>query len=133
MLAEAERHHPELCGRTIHHRLPDPLPFEDASFDIVTSMAVIMHLDRPELPKVFSEVARILRGGGVFGYSVNTERAGLDDQGTDPRGRHFTCLSAREWETLHAAAGLSTVEYWETEDITGRSGIRWVTFVCRKV
>jgi hypothetical protein len=96
-------------------------------------MAVIMHLDRPELPKVFSEVARILRGGRVFGYSVNTERAGLDDQGTDPRGRHFTCLSAREWETLHAAAGLSTVEYWETEDITGRSGIRWVTFVCRKV
>lgn len=132
MLAEAIRHHPELHGRTIHHVLPAVLPFADASFDVVTSMAVIMHLAHKDLSGVFADLARVLVPGGVLAYSVNTTRPGLDAHDNDERGRHFSCLSADEWEALHAVVGLQTTFRQEYDDITAREGIRWVTFAARK-
>lgn len=132
MIAEALRWHPELSGRLVHHVLPHALPFADAVFDVVTSMAVIMHLARADLSMLFADVVRVLVPGGMLVYSVNTARSGLDGHGYDSRGRHFTCLSVGQWEELHVSAGLQTVLAKESEDITGRSGIRWVAFVARK-
>lgn len=132
MLREAERYHPELSGRLVHHELPEPLPFDDGSFDIVTSMAVIMHLREDLLSGVFRDIARVTCSDGIIAYSVNTKRAGLDHDGNDDKGRHFTCLRSEQWEKLHAEAGLVTVESWESDDLTERPGIHWVTFVCRK-
>jgi SAM-dependent methyltransferase len=133
ILAEAARHHPELSHRLIHHALPGELPFEAGSFEAVLSMAVLMHLEAAELKSAYSAVHRVLRPGGLFAYSVNTERAGLDARGRDERGRHFTCLSPAEWERLHEAAGFQTEWKKESDDVTGRAGIRWVTFLCRSV
>ena len=132
MMAEALRRHPELHGRMIPHVLPHRLPFVDACFDVVTSMAVIMHLSHEDLWSVFADLSRVLAPDGVLAYSVNTERSGLDANGNDRRGRHFTCLSADAWEVLHAAAGLQTTFRQENDDITAREGIRWVTFAARK-
>jgi len=42
------------------------LPFEDASFDAVTMLAVFEHLRPARLPALLSDVARVLRPGGVF-------------------------------------------------------------------
>lgn len=43
------------------------LPFEDASFDVAIMDAVLEHV--PDVGKAFSEVARVLKPGGVFvGY-----------------------------------------------------------------
>jgi ubiquinone/menaquinone biosynthesis C-methylase UbiE len=42
------------------------LPFEDASVDVVLTSHVIKHLDDEALRKTFTEVARVLRGGGRF-------------------------------------------------------------------
>ena len=81
---------------------------------------------------VFAEIVRVARAGGLVAYSVNTERAGLDENGDDQKGRHFTSHSAAAWEQIHRHAGLWTVDSWENDDITGRPGIRWATFVCRK-
>jgi len=132
MLREASTYHPELLGRLIHHALPESLPFNAGAFDILVSFAVIMHLEEALLPKSFSEIARVLRPGGVAAYSVNTARPRLDEHGNDLRGRHFTCLDASTWERYHRGAGLQTVAGWENEDIIGRPGISWITFVCRK-
>ena len=41
-------------------------------------------------------------------------------------------MSRREWEQLHVAAGFHTETAEETEDIVGRPGIRWVTFIARR-
>jgi len=132
MLAQATALHPELAGRTARVVLPGPLPFDRDAFDGVTSWAVIMHVAASELPHVFAELARVVRPGGILGYSVNTERAGLEAEGTDERGRHFTCLAAEAWERLHEEAGFSTMDCEETDDIVGRAGIRWVTFLARR-
>lgn len=132
MLYHALRLHPELQGRAYHVLLPGTLPFADRSFQGVACWAVIMHLQRYELPLVFSEIARVLDSGGVLAYSVNTQRNGLDDSGTDEAGRHFTCMRPDEWEALHREAGLLTEHVEETDDIAHREGIRWATFFARR-
>lgn len=55
-----------LRGRSSHLQRVDAevLPFDDASFDVVYSWGVIHHADAPE--RVFAEVHRVLRPGGVF-------------------------------------------------------------------
>jgi ubiquinone/menaquinone biosynthesis C-methylase UbiE len=40
------------------------LPFEDGSFDVVTSMLALMHIPVEDREAVFGEVARVLRPGG---------------------------------------------------------------------
>jgi len=42
----------------------EALPFPDSSFDLVTGLWIIEHLQDPE--KVFSEIIRVLRPGGLF-------------------------------------------------------------------
>lgn len=128
MLREAARLHPELRGRTSRVVLPGRLPFADGCFDAVSAWAVIMHLERGELPAFYAEIARVTAIRARFAYSVNTERAGLDSDGYDEKGRRFTCLASADWEALHREAGFATVERRETDDALGRPGIRWATF-----
>ncbi|MEU6194012.1 methyltransferase domain-containing protein [Streptomyces sp. NPDC047061] len=40
------------------------LPFEDNSFDVVTSMLALMHIPLEDRERVFAEVGRVLRPGG---------------------------------------------------------------------
>lgn len=129
MIRQAESIHPTLAGRLRHHELPDRLPFDTPSFAAVMSWAVLMHLQLNDLPSVFKDLARVLLPHGLLAYSVNTERAGLDHDGNDSKGRHFTCLNASDWACLHEHAGFKTLSTEETNDITGRPGIRWVTFL----
>jgi SAM-dependent methyltransferase len=132
MIAEAVGRHPELAGRLLDHRLPEPLPFADGRFDVVLAMAVLMHLTEEDSGRTLKEMGRVTRTGGIVAYSVNTRRPGLDAQGLDSNGRHFICLEPERWATLGSGAGLSTVDSWSSEDLNDRPGIRWVTFVCRR-
>lgn len=132
MIGEAEKRHPELRGRISHHVLPAPLPFADETFDAAMSFAVLMHLTPSDAAECFGEIARVLRPGSVFAYSVNTKRGGLDAGGRDAVGRLFTALPAAEWERLHLTAGFETIRRRETDDIVNRDGIRWVTFLACK-
>jgi len=49
---------------TTHLGSADALPFEDDSFDVVTSYAFLHHLE--DYKPVFDEVRRVLRPGGIF-------------------------------------------------------------------
>ena len=132
MIREAIRLHPELADKLIHCILPSPLPFVDHRFDAAMSWAVLMHLPSSDLSSVFKEIARVIVPGGLFVYSVNSRRSGLDVENRDNRGRRFTCMQPAGWEELHKAAGFETVETVESDDITGRPGIRWVTVWARR-
>jgi ubiquinone/menaquinone biosynthesis C-methylase UbiE len=46
------------------------MPFEDNSFDVVTSMVALMHISLEERQKVFCEASRVLRPGGRMIISV---------------------------------------------------------------
>lgn len=58
---------------TLHEGVAESLPFDDASFDLVTAYSVFHHLadHRP----VLAEAARVLRSGGVLYVDLEPNRA----------------------------------------------------------
>jgi SAM-dependent methyltransferase len=48
--------------KLLEHDLNRPLPFQENTFDVVTSLANLEHLERPE--RVLREIKRVLRPGG---------------------------------------------------------------------
>lgn len=48
-----------------------PLPYPDASFDVVVAVSVMTHLTRDEQHKWLAEVRRVLRPGGLFLPSIH--------------------------------------------------------------
>ncbi|MCD4685745.1 MAG: class I SAM-dependent methyltransferase, partial [Anaerolineae bacterium] len=77
------------------------LPFPDNTFDIVTTNTVLQHVtDDLSLDRIFQEVARVLRAGGVFISSETVYR-------TDLRiAQHTKVRSLRTYEGLGTKNGL---------------------------
>lgn len=75
-----------------------PLPYPDASFDVVVAVSVMTHLTRDEQHKWLAEVRRVIRPGGLFlpsihgafaamfnpGLRSELEAAGITDNTLDP-------------------------------------------------
>ncbi|OGL43065.1 MAG: hypothetical protein A2161_18475 [Candidatus Schekmanbacteria bacterium RBG_13_48_7] len=80
------------------------LPFQDESFDLVFSRASVHH--SLNLPRLFSEIARILVPGGKFFLSQEPvfglfERNAIKNFGTEGRsiGSNENCYTTIEWKT----------------------------------
>jgi 2-polyprenyl-6-hydroxyphenyl methylase / 3-demethylubiquinone-9 3-methyltransferase len=69
---EAAQKHASEKGLTIDYRIGrgEALPFPDGSFEVVTCCDVLEHVD--DLDKTVSEIARLLKPGGVFFYETVT-------------------------------------------------------------
>jgi ubiquinone/menaquinone biosynthesis C-methylase UbiE len=88
----------------------EQLPFPKASFDTVTTRLAAHHFD--DVPLAMSEVARVLRPGGIFIFIDTTapedpESAAYQDEVEllrDPTHRHI--YTEREWVSLIERAGL---------------------------
>jgi 2-polyprenyl-6-hydroxyphenyl methylase/3-demethylubiquinone-9 3-methyltransferase len=67
---EAARTHAQQEGLAIDYRRAtgEALPFPDATFDLVCCCDVLEHVD--DLRHVLSEIARVLRPGGIFLYDT---------------------------------------------------------------
>jgi ubiquinone/menaquinone biosynthesis C-methylase UbiE len=89
--------------------LAEKLPFPDASFDLVTCRTAPHHF--ADVPAFVTEVARVLRPGGVFGLVDNIspddpEAAALHNEFEKLRDpSHGRCLSEKEWLSLMAGLG----------------------------
>jgi ubiquinone/menaquinone biosynthesis C-methylase UbiE len=59
--------------KTISTTLDNKLPFEDNSFDVVSLMAVLEHLEKPL--DILQEIRRVLRDGGILIGTVPSKAA----------------------------------------------------------
>jgi SAM-dependent methyltransferase len=97
----------------------EALPFADGTFDIVTCRIAPHHFD--DVRAFVTEVARVLRPGGLFGLCENVSPdpgimaddpgalAAADEYNAFEKHRdpsHVRCLTLAEWRGLVAAAGL---------------------------
>jgi phosphoethanolamine N-methyltransferase len=102
-----------LTGR-IDFRLvePGPLPFPDASFDIVFSKDSMIHI--PDKKALFVDVLRVLRPGGIFAASdwlgSETTSSSLEwARVMELEHLSFTMVTAAESEAFMRAAGFEAV------------------------
>ena len=63
----AREMHPDLAERLAVHDLHEPLPFDDAAFDLAMCNSVIQHIE-PDVvyALVLPELCRVIRAGGVL-------------------------------------------------------------------
>ena len=132
MIAEAKRCHPELAGRLEVVKIPDELRFEPSSFDGVYSIATLMHLEKDMIDQTIEKIAKMMKLGAKFFFSVSVQRDDVDDQGKDEKGRHFTTMSKDEWVKCCEKHRLQLERSEITGDGLDRDGVVWLTCVVRK-
>lgn len=112
MLVEAEKFFQELglANVSVAEADAEALPFDSASFDIVTCRIAPHHFPHPE--RFVAEVARVLRPGGRFGLIDSvvpsdelSEVYNRFELARDPS--HVRSLSTEEWEELLTGTGLT--------------------------
>ena len=120
-----ERARERVTARSLEDRIafqrvePGPLPFDEASFDVVFSKDAMIHI--PDKQALYSDVLRVLRPGGLFvasdwlkGFSQpysDTMQAWID-------GVHlqFEMASIEETQQALEAAGFTNVEVRSRND-----------------
>ena len=90
----------------------EALPFADASFDLVTSRHAPHHFR--DAPKFLLEVTRVLKPAGRFVMADQVTQGAQNQAWVDEYQRtrdpsHFTQRTARQWQELARAAGLTWV------------------------
>ena len=110
----ARRGHPELAERLRVADIGEPLPFNDAEFDVVLCNAVIQHIPRDMVfSGVLNEFARVLRPGGVLQLMFKPGRgvgAAVDSAyGSEGVSRSFALYGEDELLEALAAYGLKLV------------------------
>ncbi len=122
-------------GRHVELREGDMahLPFEDESFDVVTSMLALMHVPVEDRRQVFAEVARVLTPGGRLVLGVKNELfermsrvdrfASVDV--TDVENKQLVFTETDDGETLTAPWHSFSPD--DLERLTALAGMRVVT------
>jgi len=112
-----------LKGRVAKSILPnivtDKFQVSIAEFDVIVSIAVLMHLNMKEIEQSIENIKSILTKNGVFIISYSTKRDCIDD-------RHFEPLSREIMINIFAKHGFTEIEYIQNNDGMNRD-IEWVT------
>lgn len=130
-LRRAEKWFPncEICGLDINHSLVEfakvyvkrativkhdgqAMPFPDQSFDVVVSLQVIEHLEKPE--SFFAEAYRILKENGLLLIAtpnpIGISARILGDKWQGRRYDHISLKSPSQWRTLVQSKGFQILD-----------------------
>ncbi|MEY9943802.1 HAD superfamily hydrolase (TIGR01509 family) [Kitasatospora sp. GAS1066B] len=120
--AAGERLHQGAGIRWVDDALPGlpALLAEGARFDLITVIAVWMHLAPAERATAMRTVAGLLGPGGMLLLTVR--------HGPVPAGRRMFTVRAEEVLDQARAAGLRAVHQDERGDLHGRGDVRWSEF-----
>ncbi|NLV74618.1 MAG: class I SAM-dependent methyltransferase [Chloroflexi bacterium] len=125
MLSAALELHPQLLGRVAPGGLPELVNPFGGMYEGLLCLAVLMHLERTQLPEALRAMAALLVSGGRLLISVPAERPGLTPAHRDAQGRLFTPLSPDELSAECARVGLQLVAASDEADSFEREGYRW--------
>jgi SAM-dependent methyltransferase len=99
--------------------MAEPLPFNDAHFDVVTMLAVFEHLDRPALARLVAEIYRVLKPGGRYVLTTPAQwtqpilnglaRLGLVS--AEEIDEHQPLYGKREIVSILESAGFTSVQF----------------------
>jgi SAM-dependent methyltransferase len=123
----------------VHHESATKISEPDRSFDIVFANSVLEHM--PPLDAVLAEVARVLKPGGKFAFTVPApamrtllprtrllralgmhRRAERYGAALDARVAHVNYLSAQDWERRLAAVGMKVTT---TRQFVSKRTLAW--------
>jgi SAM-dependent methyltransferase len=124
MRAHGQRLHADVAIEWIDDLLPDLPKLRGRRFDLVTMIAVWMHLDAAERTTAMATVAGLLAPSGLAVMSIR--------HGPVPVGRRMFEISAAETKDLAARHGLATVHESEARDAFKRDGVTWTRLAFRK-
>lgn len=104
-----------LSNVTVEYADADDLPYDEATFDLVTCRIAPHHFD--DVTQFIGEATRVLRSGGILAVVDNIVPSGAAgdyinafEKLRDPS--HVRCLSLAEWLAGFTAAGL-TIQHHE--------------------
>jgi len=113
------------ANRLFYTKLPNLQLDIDFKFDIVTLIAVIMHLNREEIAKSISNIKEYLTDNGLVIISYSTTPREDDE-------RFFEDLRGEVINEMFLSEGFCLVEESRSLDSLGR-GIEWRSGVFRKI
>ncbi|MFB6221281.1 MAG: class I SAM-dependent methyltransferase [Halolamina sp.] len=107
------------------------LPFTDEQFDAVTAFYSVIHLPVEQHGDCYTEVARVLRPGGRFLFSIGDDWAGANDDWLDSGTRmEWSFPSMADTERLVEDAGLTVEERFSVR--SKMDDADWPFVLCRK-
>lgn len=104
------------------------LDFPRNTFDGIWAQAVLLHLERKDVPTVLAKFYVILKSGGKIHVAVKEgEGQGWDcDKLANDKKRFFTYFSQKEMRNLFKKAGFKIILSKLVDDDAGREKIKWV-------
>lgn len=94
-----------LMNHDIEHEAP--LPFHDEYFDTVTMLAVFEHITHQNLPRIFQEMNRVLKRGGILVITTPAKWTGFILNGM-ARLRLISSLEIKDHKALYTADSIIT-------------------------
>lgn len=110
------------------------IDFPENEFDAIWAQAVLLHVERKDIPDVLAKMFRILKRNGKIHAAVKEGRGqGWEaDKLSGGYKRYFTYFTKEEMEKYLIGAGFHIIRSEFAVDEAGRKNVRWIVIWGKK-